>query len=192
MRTDSEAELIPDRELMGLARSVLESESFNVEIVEIAEGGIPFLLAENSYFIVGVVATATIRDLIGVEGPAAHDLAERVSAGDAGPKLWDAYLVLLTQELSPDAASVTRDLYQINYDTSRLRRLAHTGVPCTLTGVRTALNPFVRPITLDAPVVSTDPFESMTASLVRRGVDEDLASKAVQVFCQGGDVSDAI
>ncbi len=189
MSSDPDGELIPDRELMGLARSVLEGEAFTVEMIE---EPIPLLLAENSYFIVGVVATATIKDLIGVEGPAAHELAQRVAVGDAGPKLWDAYLVLLTQERSPDAGWVTRDLYQINYDTSRLRRLAHTGVPCTLTGVRTALNPFVRPITLDSPVVNIDPFVPMVASLVRRGVDKGVASKAVQAFRQGGDVSDAI
>ena len=189
MTGDDANEPIPDRELLGLARSVLEGEAFEIELIE---GTVPLLLAENSYFIVGVVATATIRDLIDVEGPASHDLAQRVSVGDAGPKLWDAYLVLLTQERSPDAGRVTRDLYQINYDTSRLRRLAHTGVPGTLTGVRTALTPFVRPITLDSPVVNVDPFESMVQSLVRRGVDKDVASKAVEAFRHGGDVGDAI
>lgn len=182
-------EPVPDRELLGLARSVLEGEAFEVEMVE---GTVPLLLAENRYFVVAVVATATITDLINVESPASDELAQRVSRGDAGPKLWDAYLVLLTQERSPDAARFTRELYQINYDTSRLRRLAHTGVPKTLTGVRTALTPFVRPISLEGPVVAIDPFDSVAMSLVRRGVDQDFAAKAIEAFRYGGDVGDVI
>lgn len=179
---------IPDRDLLGLARTVLVSEGFEVEMFE---GEVPLLLAENKYFVVGVAATATIRDLIQAEGLAAQGLTERMSKADAGPKLWDAYLVLLTQERSPDAGSVTRELYQINYDTSRLRRLAHTGVPGTVAGVRTALTPFVRPITLDSPIVQIDPFDSMIASLTLQGVDRELAARAVDAFRQGGNVGDA-
>ena len=79
---------------------------------------------------------------------------QRLTASDAGPKRWDAYLILLTQERSPETSDTTRELFNINYDTTGLRRLAHTGVDATLTAVRQALIPFVAPIELDDPSVA--------------------------------------
>lgn len=189
MSAGARAEPLADSELLGLARSVLEAEGYEVELVE-AE--LPMLLAENRYFILAVVATATIEGLIEVEGSASEDLVQRVSSGEAGPKLWDAYLVLMTQERSPDRSRVTRDLYEINYDTSRLRRLAHTGVPKTLSGVRNALTPFASPPVLERPMLNIDPFFALSKSLERRGVDENMANRAIEAFRQGGDLSDAI
>lgn len=58
-------------------------------------------------------------------------LAQRIESAALGPKKWDTYLVLLTQEKSAEDDDVTRDLYAINFDRSRLRRIAHTGVDPT-------------------------------------------------------------
>lgn len=178
-----------DRELLALARSVLTDEGYAVE--ELA-GDIWVLLAENPYFLVAVTATPTIAQLLAAEPLAESAISERLATTDPGPKRWDAYLILLTQERSPQSRQTTRDLFEINYDTNNLRRIAHAGVEPTLAAVRDALTPFVAPIELDDPSITRDPFDSMVAALAARGVDRDVANRAVAAFKQGVSLGDVL
>lgn len=178
-----------DRELMALARSILNEENYAVESVE---GDISMLLAENAYFVVGIAAASTIAQLLVAESIASGMIANRLAESNPGPKRWDAYLILLTQERSPETNDTTRDLFNINYDTTGLRRIAHTGVDATLTAVRNALTPFVAPIELDDPSIATDAFTSFVEALASRGVERELANRAVNAFRQGVHLGDVL
>jgi glutamine synthetase type III len=178
-----------DDELLRIAKSVLEEQGFHVETVS---EDIDLVLAEDNYFVVAVAATNTIRDLILAEPVAFGALAQRIESAALGPKKWDTYLVLLTQEKSPEDDSVTRDLYAINYDTSRLRRIAHTGVDPTPDAVSHALAPFVQPATSATSAAQADAFDSLLRALVSRGVDEELAQRAITAFEQGATLDDVL
>lgn len=177
------ASLSSDDELLALARSVLIDEKYAVE--EARAEDLAFVLAENAYFLVGVVATPTIAQLLLAEGLVEAALSDRLASSDAGPKIWDTYLVLLTQERSPETAFVTKGLFEINYDTARLRRIAHAGVDLTKEAVASALSPFVAPVELENPVVTENPFQSMIRVLATHGIERQLAQRAVDAFEQG-------
>jgi len=179
-----------DPELLALARAVLSGEQYRVE--EVSDHGIPMLLAENYYFIVGVAAAPTIAQLVLAEGVAEDVLARRLGEADVGPKVWDAYLILLTQEGLSEGGEATRNLFRINYDTQAIRRIAHSGVGPTLAEVRHALTPFVVPIELDDPTIAGDAFKSFTDALIQRGISRELATRAVAAFRQGGRIDDLI
>lgn len=178
-----------DDELLRIAAAVLSEQRFHVETVS---EGIALVLAENSYFVVAVAAMNTIRELILAEPVAFETLANRVESATLGPKKWDTYLVLLTQERSAEDDDVTRDLYAINYDTSRLRRIAHTGVDPTPEAVRHALAPFVEPATSTTSAMQADALESLLRALISRGVDEELAQRAITAFEQGATLDDVL
>jgi len=180
---------IADPDLLALAESVLADEGFKVEVLD---GDLPVLLAEDRYFVVGVTATATISGLFAAEPFAESVLTERLADSDPGPKVWDTYLILLTQERAPDSNSETRKLYQVNYDLSRLRRVAHSGVPNSIPGVRSALRPFVRPVVLDEPALAADPFTALGNSLLSHGEDEGLVARAISAFKKGVSLGDIL
>jgi hypothetical protein len=179
-----------DDELLALARTILVDEGYAVE--DVTADGPHLLLAENRYFVLGVVATATIAQIVIAEGWAEEFLVARLRSADIGPKLWDAYLILLTQERLPESGYATLELFQINYDTRGLRRMAHSGVFPRLADVRNALTPFVAPIELDDPTIATSAFESFIESLVARGIDREVAVRAVTASRQGADIVDAL
>ena len=137
-------------------------------------------------------AMNTIQDLLLSEGLAEGVIAERLSAGAVGPKKWDAYLVLLTQERSSEDDATTRDLYAINYDTARLRRIAHTGVDATSWAVAHALAPFVAPTEETSLAIHDDPFLAFVDVLASRGVARDIANRAVTAFEQGASLNDVL
>lgn len=179
-----------DDELLALARAVLVDEDYVVE--DATADGVHLLLAENRYFVLGVVTAATIAQIVIAEGWAEEFLVRRLRNADIGPKLWDAYLILLTQERLPEGGDATRDLFQINYDTRGVRRMAHSGVFPRLADVRNALTPFVAPIELDDPTIATSAFKSFIESLVARGIDREMAVRAVTASQQGADIVDAL
>jgi len=179
-----------DAELLALARAVLVAEGYVVE--DVAADGVPLLLAENRYFVLGVVTAATIAQIVVAEGWAEELLARRLGSADVGPKVWDAYLILLTQERLPEGGGATRELFDINYDTRGIRRIAHSGVFPRLADVRSALTPFVAPIELDDPSIATSAFESFIESLMARGIDREVAVRAVTAWRQGADIVHAI
>jgi hypothetical protein len=178
-----------DPELLALARAVLESEDYALETLD---RPMTMLLAENRYFLIAVVTTATIAQLLVAESLAEGVVAERLIDANPGPKRWDAYIVLLTQERSPETRKSTRELFDINYDTVRVRRIAHVGVDNRLDSVRTALAPFVAPIRLDDPILVADAFDALRDALAEKGVDREVAARAITAFRQGAKISDAI
>ncbi|RBA38292.1 hypothetical protein DQ226_04945 [Dietzia maris] len=178
-----------DDELLRISKAVLSEQGFQVETLS---GGIDLILAENSYFVVAVAAMNTIRDLILAEPVAFEALARRIESAALGPKKWDTYLVLLTQEKSAEDDDITHDLYAINYDMSRLRRIAHTGVDPTPESVSHALAPFVEPAASKTSAAQTDALDSLLAVLISRGVDEELARRAIAAFEQGATLDDVL
>jgi hypothetical protein len=80
----------------------------------------------------------------------------------------------------------------MNYDTRGVRRIVHSGVFPRLADVRNALTPFVAPIELDDPTIATSPFDSLVESLVARGIDREVAVRAVTAWRQGGNIADAL
>ncbi|MGC5172100.1 hypothetical protein ACLQ2Q_15770 [Microbacterium sp. DT81.1] len=178
-----------DTDLLQLARDVLLDAGFALEEID---GEPRIILAENRFFLVAIAATATIEQLLMAESLTESILALRLSENDVGAKMWDAYVVLLTQERSLENESTARALYQINYDTSRVRRIAHDAVFPTIAGVRAALAPFVAPREIAEPSVTTDPLVLLREELKNRGVSEDLASRAVSAFDQGASLADIL
>lgn len=185
----SPAQMPPsDADLLAVAESVLSNQGYFVEIL-----GDPtnLLLAENAFFVVAVAASHTIQDLPSAQGAAEEALAERLATASIGPKKWDAYLVLLTQAKSPEDDLTTRELYAINYDTTRLRRIAHTGVSPTPESLLHALAPFVAPLEGNATSIQ-DPFARILVALEARGIDRDLANRAIAAFEQGASLDDVL
>lgn len=178
-----------DDELLGLTRTVMSEQGFRVGAVE---GDIDLVVAENSYFVVAVAAMNTIRNLILAEPIVFEALSQRIESVAMGPKKWDTYLVLLTQERSAEEDAVTRDLYAINHDTSRVRRIAHTGVDPTPEAVRHALAPFIEPFPPATNVTQTDALASLQRALISHGVGEELAQRAVTAFEQGASLDDVL
>lgn len=178
-----------DSELLRIVETVMTEQGYYVEVLS---GGIDLLLAENAYFVVAVAATNTIGDLLHFQGAAESSLTQRIDSSTVGPKKWDTYLVLLTQERSPEVDDVTRDLYAINYDTTRLRRIAHTGVDATTEAVNRALAPFVAPAVISDTGVQHNAFGAFLQELVIRGVEEDLARRAISAFEQGASLDDVL
>lgn len=178
-----------DDGLLGLTRTVMSEQGFQVETIG---GNIDLVIAENSYFVVAVAAMNTIRNLILAEPIVFEALSQRIESAAMGPKKWDTYLVLLTQEKSAEEDAVTRDLYAINHDTSRVRRIAHTGVDPTPEAVRHALAPFIEPITPVTNVTHMDALASLLHTLISHGVGEELAQRAVTAFEQGASLDDVL
>lgn len=178
-----------DHELLGLAEDAFTEQGFQTEMVE---GDLEMLLAENRYFVVAVIAMNTIGNLMLAEPVAFEALARRIASATMGPKKWDTYLVLLTQERSAEDDEVTRALFSINHDTAHVRRIAHTGVTSTPTGVAHALAPFLRPIVLGDSIVQDDALAALLHALIEGGVDEGLAQRAVAIFEQGGSLDDVL
>lgn len=176
-----------DHELLRITKAVLVEQGFNVET---ASGEIDLVLGENNYFVVAVAAMNTIQDLIFAEPVAFAALTQRIESATLGPKKWDTYLVLLTQERSAEADDITQDLYAINYDTSRLRRIAHTGVDPSSEAVRHALAPFVEPTGFATSAPQDEALQSLVRALVSRGIEKEFAQRAITAFEQGAALDD--
>lgn len=180
-----------DSELLHIAKGVLETHGFAVESSP-TTSGVDLVLAENPYFVVGVAAIKTIHELLTYEGLAETSLANRLDNSAIGPKKWDGYLVLITQERSSDEDDTTRDLYAINYDTARVRRIAHTGVDPTPEAVAHALAPFIAPSDATSSEIQDDPFVALVDALASRGVSRDFANRAAAAFEQGASLDDVL
>ena len=190
MSSETESAIHVDDELLSLAAEVLNGEEFETQVVEVDD--LTIVIAENLFFIIAVAAGSTIDQVLRMEDSVVSYLTDRMNQVELGPKVWDAYVILLTQEMIIDPGRRTQALFALNYDTSSVRRIAHAGVEPTMSDVRNALAPFVRPVELDDPSVSGDPFESFVAALIDEGVPKSLARKSVTVFRKGGDIDDVL
>lgn len=182
------ADFRADEDLLALARAVLDESGFVAELVQSET----VLLAENQFAIVALAATPTLADLLVAEAAVESFLRARVAQIDIGPKVWDAYLVLLTQESSRSQERAYQRLFEINYDTHEFRRIARVGVGLTFREVRNALTPFMEPLRLDEAGLSVDPLDLLPVALNRHGIGIDAAERAVAIFRQGGRLDDAL
>jgi len=88
--------------LLRDAETVLTGAGFVTRQEYIAEATTPWLLAENEFFVIAVAVAPALTDAERIETFAAAELLGRVSARDVGGKRWDAYLVILCEELVTD------------------------------------------------------------------------------------------
>ena len=99
-----------DEDLFALARNVLAEAGFAQEEVKLQNATV--LLAENAYSIIALAATPTMDDLVAAEPHMEGLLHKRIEGADVGPKLWDAYVVLLTQERPSEQGSGLGSLFK--------------------------------------------------------------------------------
>jgi hypothetical protein len=177
-----------DLSLLRLVEEAVTSEGYEV-IVQTDDVGMTMILAENDYFMVAATAVGTVKDLASAEPYLVDRLSVAVSSEGAGPKRWDAYAVLLTQQTGGNDDDLSR-LFELAYDTSGVRRIVQAGVHPDLESVRRAIVPFVRPPDLLSRDLAADPLEQLEQELERLGSDPLTARRALDVYRAGGGLSD--
>lgn len=166
-----------DLALLGAAGRLLEQSHFTVASDYLSPARLPWLLAENGLFALGVVAAHTLDDLVALESFATSAIADRIR--EAGPKRWDAYLVLLARE--GREARGTRAVRDLQDNTRLLRRVVQLGVHADEESVRSALRPF---LPLPPPIQHwpSSPIQDLEDELVLQGIEPDRAREAVLGF----------
>lgn len=179
-----------DRTLLRLIEDVFRAENYEVVSVASSPPSVPMVLAENNYFMAAATAVATVQDLALAEPHLVSRLA--TAAAIAGPKRWDAYALMLTQqEVTAEEFEANR-LFELAYDTSRVRRIVQAGVKADLASVRRAIVPFIEPPGVTAEDLLVDPLTQLQDELIRQGVEAPLVHRAVDVYRSGGSLSDAL
>lgn len=104
-----------------------------------------------------------------------------------GAKRWDAYLVVLSEELvdDPDEA---RQLVELQYDMRGVRRLVATGVTDRALVVE-ALRPFL-PLPRPIPGGLSDALTDMVDQLTLNGIEQARAERYVAAFGETGNLDD--
>ena len=182
---------VVDWPLLRLVEEVLRDEGYEVVLLD-ADEPLPMLLAENNYFMAAATAVATVQDLPLAEGYLIARLSQATSSATAGPKRWDAYALMLTQQVSTGEEFESSRLFEIAYDTSTARRILQAGVKPDLASVRRAIVPFIRPPALVLGELVADPLEQLLAQLIGRGASPEVATRAVEVYRSGGNLTDAL
>ncbi|MDE0268963.1 MAG: hypothetical protein OXI96_08010 [Acidimicrobiaceae bacterium] len=176
----------PDDDLIFLAQDVLSNAGYQVK--KIPQNGITVLLAENKYSILGLTATATIRDIETAESALAGIMQDAIrdSRVELGPKSWEMYLVLLTREKlgEQDAITrtITRTIFEIRYDMRQFRRIVRVGVSATERAVRRALVSFLDFPELGDRTFAMDPLELLSSALAEHGITKEKADRAVGIY----------
>jgi len=167
----------PDRSLLAVARRVLSANGFRTAEANLTGlEDVPWLLAENEYFILAVVAGLSLDDLLGVEGFVSADIEGRVGgAPELGAKRWDTYVVLLT---SAEAERGRPEVLSLEYNTRSVRRLVLLGAAPYEEAVTTALRAFL-PLPPPRPEKLASAYDLLIDQLVVNGVREDFARAAV-------------
>ena len=186
----SEGMFRTDKDVLSIAQRIFPQAGYATESLDVQGNSI--LLAENAYSIVAFAAPATIDDLVLAETLVEEILCSRIESVDVGPKYWDSYIVLLTREPPTERGDGLLPLFNINYDTRGVRRIARVGVEASEREVRRALTPFVEPARRVDGELGLDPLEAMPGALARHGIDPSIASRSVEIFRQGGRLVDAL
>lgn len=172
---------ILESELLEVAALVLRDADCRLRVHRLPQGP-EFLLAENAYFILAVVASGSPRDIIEVERRVANELTALSSRSDVGPKRWDLYLVILAPRDAEESRELARDVYRITYDTQHLRRIAVLDVEPTLESLRDALRPFLPTLAPDTAQPLGDALTELESALVKHSIEPDKAARAVAAF----------
>jgi hypothetical protein len=112
---------------------------------------------------------------------------ERIATPSVGAKKWDAYLVLLAEEIIDDPVQ-TRQLVELQYNTRGVRRLVATGVS-DRASIAYVLRPFL-PLPRPVPGGLSDSLSGLTDQLVLNGIERDKAERYVAAFAQTGNLDD--
>jgi hypothetical protein len=178
-----------DIRLLRLARRILERHRFRVQEGQL-EGleDATWLLAESDYFILGVVAGATLDDLLLLEGYVADALGGLLQEGRLGAKRWDSYVVLLAASGTEDRGRP--DVVRLQHNTRSIRRLVALGTAAHEDAVAAALATF---LPLPEPPMQglRAPFDELIEQLVLNGVGEEHARAAVESYRAQGEVDGA-
>ena len=172
--------------LLAPAALVLRRHGFRTRLMA-SHDTHPILLAENSLFLVGVVEFSGAYDLPSIEAATSTQLADQVAA--AGPKHWDAYLVLLSAAAATDRGW-SEDVTDILYNTRYLRRIVRWGVIPTESSLSSALRSFL-PLPPPSAAGPIDPIQRLIDELPTHGVEAEKAETALaQWRVSGGRSSD--
>jgi hypothetical protein len=161
--------------LLGPAALLLRGHGFVTQPVTLVPG-LTLLLAENDFFVVGLVEFATPVDLSSVESASAAEFAARLSDG-GGAKRWDAYLVLL----SPAALAgdvMPESVTTIVYNTRFLRRIVRWNVGPDEDSLSRALRPFL-PLTSAEAGEQSSPLDRLAGQLPSYGISSEDALQAL-------------
>lgn len=169
-----------DPQLLAAARHSLSTSGFRIQESRLpAPADAPWLLAENEYFVIAVVAGRTLDDVRLFEGYLAAALTGLLGDHDVGPKRWDAYAVLMARS---DASERGRpEVLDLQYNTRSIRRLVCLGVSEPM--VDEVLAPF---LSLPAPPPGGLPsaYEELVDQLIVHGVEEERARTVVNEYRQ--------
>lgn len=179
--SDPSTILIVENELLEVAALVLRDAGCRLRAHRLGDGQ-EFLLAENAYYIICVVASTSARDILDVERRLADELTTLSLRSDVGPKRWDLYLVILAPRDPEDSKELARDLYRITYDTQHLRRIAVLDVEPTLESLRDALRSFLPTLAPDTAQPLGDALTELESALAEQGIDPANAARAVAAF----------
>lgn len=179
--------LFSEHYLLDAADSLLTDAGFTTRRGVFSSAMAPCLLAEDEFFVVVVIASPTLEETRRVESFAAAELLERVLNVGVGAKRWDAYLVLLAEEVVDDVEH-GREVVELQYNTRGVRRLVATGVSDRDSLAR-ALRPFL-PLPQPAPGGLSDALSDLTEQLVVNGIDRAHAARYVSAFDQTASLDD--
>jgi len=186
---DSSTAPILENELLEVAALVLRDADCRLHVHRLPEGQ-EFLLAENPYFILAVVASGSPRDIIEVERLVAAELTALSSRSDVGPKRWDLYLVILAPRDSDDSRELARDIYRITYDTQHLRRIAVLDVEPTLESLRDALRSFLPTLAPNTTQPLGEALTELESALVEHSIEPQKAARAIAAFRRSRSLDD--
>jgi hypothetical protein len=179
--------LFSDNRLLDLAEAVLTEAGFATRRAFVASADAPWLLAEDQLFVIAVIATKTLADARRLESYAATELLQRIATPVVGAKKWDAYLVLLAEQIVDDPLE-TRQLVELQYNTRGVRRLVASGVS-DRASIAPVLRPFL-PLPRPVPGGLSDSLTGLAEQLVLNGIERDKAERYVAAFAQTGNLDD--
>lgn len=179
----SVAELAAESLLERAAR-VLQQNGFAVRKESLPGTDDDWVLAEDDLFVIALT-TSTVKDIGRVESHAVTALLERLAGHNTGGKAWDAYVVLMSDQVADDDDQA--DLQVIKHDTRGVRRLTAVGTEPSDLGVLSALSPFIA-LRAAAEGTVSDAFDDLKVQLGVHGIAPDLAERAVDAYKRDGDL----
>lgn len=183
-------------EVLAIAAEVLTRDDFTVRRHELSLDEGPdhagnglhgpdsfeeVLLAEDPYFVVAAAAATSLARVRLVEPFLSAYLSERMAERPAGDKIWDGYVLLLTEERFVDLDGTT-SVYDLLYDTSYVRRMVSLGVRPNSQSLSKALRPFLALRRVEVREVLGDVLRDLADALATEGIERTQAAKAVETF----------
>jgi hypothetical protein len=173
--------------LLRDADTLLREAGFSTSRSDVAGGELPSLLAEDRFFVIAVVAAATLDEAWRGEPFAVNGLLDRLVTANAGAKRWDAYVVLLAAD-PIETSEQSRRVVDLQYNTRGVRRIVATGV-ADRDSLAVALRPFL-PLPQTSAGGLGNALDELVDQLILNGVPADTAPRYVAAFAQQGTLDD--